>query len=278
MEFFFSPRDGELLHRIPENVVVATDFLSPDIKMGRDTEYYRSVGELTFNCPIERLPEVSKFLKLVSGKVTSSQESQVFVGTHLHIFDAPFCVLNTSLELDFHVYNKLINLIKNTSVWDNADELYRLTAGHQILGRMNQNTRYTLDTIRREYRLDQLLYRQRQAQSKYCAVYHSPSTRSGKPDSLEIRIIPNLLLLENPELIQQFLEDVCDDIVNNRIEKTAPFDFTAYTEALLRYCKLMDFSTNRRTNDDTDRASSLGTLSREYALYIEEVVERNRNS
>lgn len=157
-------------------------------------EYYGSTIEYNFtpfNLSKNKIRDVKHYLDWQVNRYSLSYNSEwpSYVGTHVHIFDEDMLSINKP---------RLLECILSF-ILDNIDDLYldskhRISLGHQLWTYWSHSNDHSWYNKVSEYWLRVDYYENNSRRKKYSPIIVSPESNTGKPKSLEIRIIPNEFL------------------------------------------------------------------------------------
>jgi hypothetical protein len=196
--------------------------VTPELWVKMSEEYYNSTIEYNFtpfNLSKNRIWTVKEYLKWQIEKYSLSLNSPQpsFVWTHIHIFE-----------------EKLLNLNKPKLLWcilsyilENLDDLeekskMRLLTWHQLWTYWSNKNEHIWKKEMVRYWLDTFYYEHNSDKRKYSPIITSPKSRTGKPKSIEIRIIPNEFVFNGK--LYKLLREIKTGEIYNR-EKVEVSDF-----------------------------------------------------
>ena len=189
-------------------------------------EYYRHTIEYNFTPFIHSnnlMRDVTNFLgeEMDKHSLSLNCEWPAYVWTHIHIFEEDMLSLNKPRLLKV-----ILSFIQDNMGDLSFDSKMRLLNGHQLWTYWSHNNDHKWINILHKYWLNPEFYDHNSNKKKYSPIISSRATRTGKPKSVEIRIVPNEFLFNWK------LNQMLDEIKSGAIYERDKVDVDVFIKAL----------------------------------------------
>jgi len=187
-----------------------------DIWVKLSEEYYSSTIEYNFtpfDLTEENLNVVKNYLQgqIKKFNLKLFHKAPSYVGLHVHIFNKEFFSSSKPILLKW-----VMNYLANNLEWLNSNSIIRLFWAHQLWAYYSEKNGNIWHEFNTKFWFSNSSFDFARWKTKYQPIISSPATSLGKPQSIEIRLLPNEYILDGR--LFDLLSKVEDkSIIKNRL-------------------------------------------------------------